>query len=296
MTRSITLAATSLSAIFLVAATLATSASAQEAGRNIDISKKKFPTLTSITPDDASQDEVAQVPADQGKPPSKFFSTIPEDQQNNDQSSETAEIDGPAKKGRQRLNTINENNSGQDGSVEDASSDTPFVPDKFTVDTSAEAAAPRIDSDEDIADLETSPPPKQIKKLPKVLQLADEEAPTPPKKVITPKAKIDAATSDDIDDEEEDFATQKPTEKPVVETAETEDDEEVAPTINKKLKLRYSASLRRYVQVTDEDLAYEAAESEDDSYEVPTYRRSNHHGYGYRRSHSYNSYLPSCEN
>ena len=323
MNRSIAFAATSLSAILLVAATLTTAASAQEASRNIEISKTKFKTLSTITPGADTQE--AEILPQSGKrqnristiDPGQEVSSIepgqPVDQGGNqnastDQPEFTSSIepgetvnnggiqDASAEQPEFFKSTIEPGANVDTGEFQDARAEVPVNPKAFTIDPREETSVPGIDNDDDkFADVEAPPAPKPKKKLPKVLQQEvdeTEEAAEVPDLPIKPKKAVDAASSDDAEDEEEEIVTKEVEEKPAVETAET-DEEEVAPSYNKKFRMRYSPSLRRYVQVTDEDIAYEAAEYQDDSYEVPTYRRSYSHGYGQRRNYNY---LPSCEN
>ncbi len=302
MKRSFAFAATSLSAILLVAATLSTAASAQEAGRNIDISKKKFPTLSSITPgadtlEDATTSTtpdaaITEEAAPSGKAQNRI-STIDPGQPVDQGGTQDAAADQP----ELFKSTIEPGETIDTGGFEDARADAPVKPKASTIEPRKDTSGPEIDNnDGEVADVEVPAAPKPKKKLPKVLQPeVDEteetaEVPDPPKVPVAPKKAVDAATSDDVEDEEE-IVTKEVEEKPPVETAETEDDE--APTYSKKMQMRYSPSLRRYVQVTDEDIAEEGPEIEDHGYEVPTYRRSYNHGYGQRRNYNY---LPSCEN
>ena len=296
MNRSIAFAATSLSAILLVAATLSTAASAQEAGRNIDISKKKFKTLSTIIPGTDTKEEISPSGKGQNRistiDPGQEISTIEPGQTVDNGGIQDSSTDQPVL----FKSTIEPGETVDTGGFQDARADAPVKPKAFTIDPQEETSAPEIDNNDDqIADGEDPPAPKPKKKFPKVLQPQvdeNEEAAEVPDLPIKPKKAVDAASSDDVEDEEEEIVTKEVEEKPAVETAET-DEEEVAPTYNKKFRMRYSPSLRRYVQVTDEDFAHEAAEYQEEGYEVPTYRRSYSHGYGQRRNYNY---LPSCEN
>ncbi len=314
MNRSIAFAATSLSAILLVAATLATPAEA--AGRKIFIKEKLLldtklgAQVEQATPE--QQNFLSQLGAqvEQATPKQQnFFSnTFPEGEQNSD----TPNIQEAAKKTKiqPKAFTFNPKNDAQDDGeptslsfpegeqkldnpIQEASTQTPKA---FTFDERDEAAATQIGND-DLTDEEFTPPPKKLKKQPKQ-QIADGiDEVAPPKKLKAPK-KADAATSDDIDEEEvEDLATTKTKAKPAVEAAETdvEEEEEEAPAFKKKMRMHYSPSLRRYVETTDDDMGYDAAEFQDDSYEAPVYRQSYSRSYGHRDSYSSN-YLPSCEN
>ena len=288
MKRSIAFAATSLSAILLVAATLSTAVSAQEVGRNIDISKKKFPTLSTVTPGSDVAEEVT--PSGKGQ---NRISTIDPGQPVDQGGTQDASADQP----ELFKSTIEPGETIDTGGFEDTRADAPVKPKASTIEPREDTSGPEIDNnDGKVADVEVPPAPKPKKKLPRVLQPeVDEteetaEVPDLPIVPVAPKKTVDAATSDDVEDEEE-IVTKEVEEKPPVETAETEEDE--TPIYNKKFRMRYSPSLRRYVQVTDEDIADEAPEIEDHGYQRPTYRRSYSHGYGQRRNYNY---LPSCEN
>ena len=254
MNRSITFAATSFSALLLVAATLAAPASAENVDRNIEIQKKKFTVQT----DNAAQD--------------------------------SAEVTLPVDKTKFKTFTVDDGAASQE-----ATSDTPIKPKAFTIDDEDEAAAnppPQLD---DIAE-EAPRPPKKIKKFPKVLQIVDEDqapAPLKPKlKDATPS--VDAAASDDVEDDDAEVATKKVEEETTEVTADVSDADDATPTFSKKMRVRYSPKLRRYVEVTAEDLANENSAYETAGYEDQSNDDSGYETPSYSYKHRY-SYTPSCQ-
>jgi hypothetical protein len=254
MKRSFAFAASSLSALLLVAATLATPAAA--AGREIGV-QKKF-TIDAADAAVQSDDEVVASNGDAG--PSQ---RVP-------QAITFEPKDDPAA-------------AANDDQV-DVADAKPKKPDfkSFTVEPQDEATAPLIE-DQAAASLEDAPLPKN---KPKVLRVSDEEEAPQPKKIIIPKKPVVAETSNETEDEDKTLTAEETEEEPTVKTAEITD--KAALRAQHYKPIRYSEVLHRYIEVTDENLAYEAAAYQEVSAHTPTYR------YTYRHGYSSND-LPNCE-